>query len=169
MKRGRIFRHAVLGLATLGLCIPRLAFAETTNQTPVVNDVVLQQGGTLVGHVVDHGNVPVEKVQVALYSNDKQLAANTTDKDGYFSFSGLNNGVYEVVTPEGSGVYRAWNENIAPPAAEPTALIVNGSDVVRGQQPIGSLRIPLLIGGLVATAIAVPVAIHNSKSSSSGN
>ena len=163
MKRGKLFQHVVLGLATLGLCIPRIATAETPKRVPIVTDVALHQGGALVGHVVNSGNAALENVQVALYAKGKHLATSTTDKNGRFSFAGLNNGVYEVATYNGGGVYRAWNENTAPPAAKPSALIVDGSDVVRGQGPARGLAIPLIIAGLVATAIAVPVALHNSK------
>ena len=163
MKRGKIFQNVVLGLAILGLCIPRIATAETPKPVPVVTDIVLHQGGALVGHVVNPGNVALENVQVALYAKDKHLATSTTDKNGRFLFAGLNNGVYEVATYNGGGVYRAWNEKIAPPAAKPSALIVNGSDVVRGQGPERGLGIPLVIAGLVATAIAVPIALHNAK------
>ena len=172
MKRGKFFQYVALGLATLGLCIPRIATAETTKQAPVVTDVILHQGGVLVGHVVTTEHTTVGNVQVALYVKDKQIATSTTDKNGRFFFHGLNNGVYEMAASNGRGVYRAWKENVAPPAAKPSALIVSGSDVVRGQQPAAGFGImPLIVAGLAATAIAVPVAIHNSKSKApvSGN
>ena len=82
-----------------------------------------------------------------------------------FAFKGLQQGVYQVVAAKGHQAYRVWPEKIAPPSAQPGALIVAGNGTVRGQLGMRGFRNllanPWVVAAIVATAIAVPVAIHN--------
>jgi hypothetical protein len=171
MKRGKFFSQLLVWMAAFGLCVPNASAVETADRSPVVKDVVLHQGGSLEGYVVNPENATIGNVPVDLYGKDKHLATYTTDRQGRFMFTGLQTGVYEIAAADGRGVYRAWQENIAPPSADSSATVVSGSDVVRGQAPAGSLLIPLIISGLTATAIAVPIAVYNAqhKSPASGN
>lgn len=171
MKIGTLIRQLALVLAAIGLCLPQMALAANVptaeNITalppvPAVTDVVLQQGNTLVGQVVTAENTAVPGVEVSLSSANHILAVNKTDQDGRFVFAGLTTGVYEVAVPGGGGVYRVWAAKTAPPAAQPVVRIISQTDVVRSQNGGGLLTSPLLLTGLIATAIAVPVAIHNS-------
>ncbi len=63
---------------------------------------------------------------------------------------------------QGVGIYRLWAPETAPPAAGKSALIVSDATAVRGQATrLGQfLANPLVIAGIVATAVAVPVAVH---------
>jgi hypothetical protein len=162
-------------LATLGFCIPQVAIAAApqAGKAPVVTDVRLHESGAMLGQVVSPENLPASGLQVALQSNGKPLAVATSDKNGYFAFAGMQNGVYEVVAPEGRAMYRVWTPATAPPSAQLGALVVNGNDTVRGQHAMHGFRNlmanPWFVAGVIAAAVAIPVAIHNSKSSGSGN
>jgi len=148
--------------------LPQPLLAATANSTPVVMDVALGDGGTLLGQVVDPQSTPQAQVPVILRQGEQELAVGKTDANGYFSFSGLRGGVYQVQAADGTGMCRLWAPRTAPPAAQKGVLIVAGKDVVRGD--CGScprlkcmLKNPWFIAGVVATAVAVPVIIHNSE------
>jgi hypothetical protein len=127
-----------------------------------------------VGKVVNAQGAPLTKVAVSLQQAGHEVATTTTDAEGVFAVQGLRGGVYQVVSEGGVVSYRLWAPNTAPPAANQSALIVTGSDIVSGQYgpPMapgaptsqgGCLawmrEHPLLVGAAVATAIAVPLAL----------
>jgi len=150
------------------MCLPQVVFAATPGpaQSGIVSDVQLHEGNVLIGQLVSPESAPAVDAQVSLHSGDQLLATTKTDAKGLFAFRGLQNGVYQVVAPNGQGAYRVWSQGTAPPAAQPGALIVSGNDTVRGQYAMRGLRNflanPLVIAGIVAAAVAIPVAIHNS-------
>jgi len=167
-------RGLAVCLAVLGFCMPQpLLAAIQGDQSPAVTDVTLHdgpQGNVLIGQVQDQQGVAQASIPVALYGSGKKLAEAQTDRNGYFAFSGLRGGVYQVTAAEGAGAYRAWTPGTAPPSAQPGALVVSGTDLARGQHhPLrhtcGRLMFwlshPCVIVGLVAAAVAIPVAIHN--------
>jgi hypothetical protein len=169
--------QAIAWLAVAVLCVPQLAIAATLpdNQTPVITDLQLHEGGVLIGQVITPEHTAAADVDVLLRSGSQKAVAVKTNKKGHFVFGGLRAGVYQVVASGGQGVYRAWAPNTAPPAARPSALIVARTRTVRGQNAARSFRDfmthPVVISGLVVTAVAIPVAIHNyaQKTSASGN
>lgn len=168
MKGTRVIHHVAVCLAAVGFCFPQIALAATPpNQAPLVTDVRLHKGAVLLGQVVTGEYIPVAGAEVALSSGNQKLATGQTDKGGRFAFFGLRSGVYQVVTADGHGAYRVWTQGTAPPSARPTALIVTGAQTVRGQfGPITVRNLmanPWVIAGIVATAVAVPVAIHNAN------
>jgi len=120
----------------------------------------------LVGQVVNDQGTAEAGVPVSIRSQNRELAVAKTGKEGYFAFRGLHGGVYQLVADRGHGVYRVWSPGTAPPAAQEGALLVNSDQVVRGQAGGGGFRSfitnPLVIAGVVAAAVAIPVAIHNS-------
>jgi hypothetical protein len=135
---------------------------------PAIADVALAEGGLLVGQVVDPQGAPKANLRISLQdSQNKEVATAKTDQQGAFAISGLKGGVYQVVTPQGRRVYRLWSPGMAPPSAQRGTLIVLGDELARGAASRGGMRAfltnPIVIGGAVATAIAVPVAIHNSR------
>jgi len=168
MKTRRIVNGVMVSLAAIGFLLPQPLVAGNPAPASAVVDVALRDGGVLIGQVVDAQGAAMENVGVSLRYQDRDLVASKTSKDGYFAFKGLRGGVYQVVAAQGHGVYRVWSPGTAPPAAQEGALVVSGNTVVRGQdQGVGGFRAfitnPLVIAGIVATAIAVPVAIHNSQ------
>lgn len=173
MKGVGVIKSVAVWAAVLGLCLPQAAMAAgpPVSQAPIVTDVALQEGGVLVGQVLDLQSAAVADVPVVLRSQDQEPVVGTTNADGQFSFVGLHGGVYQVVAARGHGAYRLWTPGTAPPTAQQGALVIAGSDAVRGQGcgggcgGCGCLKFwlcnPWVICGIVATAVAIPVGLHN--------
>ncbi len=162
-------KGVVVGLAALGLCLPAPLFAADPPRGSAAADVALRDGGVLVGQVVSAQGTGVSGVPLTLRNQGKTMLTTTTGKEGYFAVKGLRGGVYQLVAQDGHGVYRLWTRGTAPPAAKEGAVLVVGDDVLRGQAPGGLktfLTNPLVIAGVVATAVAVPVALANSHHNS---
>ena len=166
MKTGRLVRCVVISLAVLGICIPPVALAADPVQMPVVTDVALRDGGMLQGKVVDLQGGAVAGVPVSVQAQNREIASATTTKEGQFSVPGLKGGVYHVAAAEGHGVYRLWTVGTAPPSAQKDAIVYTQN--CDGPAPIKMFfSNPIVIAGLVATAIAVPIALSNTHSPSS--
>ncbi len=171
MKGAAIIQRVVVCLALVGVCLPQLAFASTPQTGTPVTDVQLREGNVLVGKVITPESAAVANAEVTLLSAGHKIAQGKTDTNGYFAFSGVRSGVYQVTTANGQGNFRLWSGRTAPPKAQQGALVYEGQKIVRGQSGFRGVRNflanPIVIAGIVATAIAVPVAIHNSKKSGS--
>lgn len=165
MKFGRLVRCAVVSVAALGTCLPQAAFSAQPAPTPAVIDVAMSDGGVLHGQVVDLQGAPVTGLPVAVKAQNRDVAAATTSADGRFAVQGLRGGVYQVAAGEGHGVYRLWSAGTAPPSARNDAIVYTQNGQSRGALKM-LLANPIVIAGLVATAIAVPIALNNSHSSS---
>ena len=162
MKTSAMFKFATILLATIGLVLPNWAFGAAM---PVIQDVALQSGGTFNGQIVDAQGTPVAGSTVLIQQDGQILARTTTAADGQFSFTGLRGGVYRVDTPAGSGIYRAWAPQTAPPNAN-QAIMLTADDTVRAQGGgLGFLANPWVIAAAVAVAIAVPVAVSQRSGS----
>ncbi len=168
MRNATFLQWMAVVVATVGICFPQMALGANpaAKQVPVVTDVKLKSG-TLLGQVVDAQGKPVAGVPVSLSSGGRKLIGGKTNEYGGFAFKGLaNSGVYQVAAAQGQGTFRVWPERIAPPSAQPGALVVAGGETLRGQYGMLGFRNllgnPWIIATLVAAAIAVPVAIHNS-------
>jgi hypothetical protein len=166
MRRRKIFRYAAVGIAGLGLTLPLpasaahpapLAPARKTSQSSTATDVALQAGGLLRGQIVDAQGSPMANAAVSLQFEGRAVAAARTTPQGYFAVSGLRGGTFQVTAAGGSGVYRLWVENSAPPAASASLLIVAGSDAARGQDPSWgsgpSLVMLGVMGGIVTSGV----------------
>ncbi|NLE38786.1 MAG: carboxypeptidase regulatory-like domain-containing protein [Pirellulaceae bacterium] len=144
---------------------------------PVTVDVALSGNeGVLSGQVVDSAGKPVAQVPVALRMGNRVVAEGKSDADGRFGFRNLRGGVYQVLVPDGFGTFRAWADGTAPESADSTARVVSGRETIRGQHgsraedgPVRRLLgNPLVLAGIVGVAVAVPIAVHNSKDDGSG-
>ena len=168
MKHAGLFVGLVACLAVVGSCLPTLA-AAPQGQSPVIYDVTLRDGGVMLGQVVDVQGAPKADVPVSLRLGEQEIATTATDANGYFAFSRLRGGVYQVVSAEGVGAYRAWAPGTAPPNAREGALVVAGQDLIRGNfgHHLGRLKFwlcnPWVVAAIVTTAVAVPVGIHNAN------
>lgn len=156
-------------VAALGLIFPFQAFAapQAGQKTVVrIDDVKLHKNGSLYGVVLTSALKPASNSFVTIQQGKKVLARTKTNEKGGFGFAGLNSGVYQLVSPEGYQTVRVWNGKVAPPSASPQAVLVN--DTVRAQMGMQGLKVflsnPFVIAGIIATAVAIPVAIHNSGS-----
>jgi hypothetical protein len=164
MKLGRFVRGMLILLAVVGICLPEMALAASPTTPPAVVDVAMADGGVLHGQLVDLQGANTTGVPVSVKVKDKEVARTTTAKDGQFSVQGLRGGVYQVSAGEGQGVYRLWTANAAPPSAQKNAIVFTQG--LFGGGPKMLLANPIVVAGVVATAVAVPVAVANSKSSS---
>ena len=106
----------------------------------------------------------------------------TADANGVFAAQGLRGGQYQIITPEGHKLYRFWAADTAPPSAADSAVVVTGNEVVRGQwaPPAGPTSYggrwldwvrshPYITAGIVAAAIATPIAIAASDDDGGSN
>ncbi len=165
MRRASAVQTVGVWLAVLGFCFPQAALATPPAEVQSQNiaDVALQHGGVFVGQVVDAQNRGVPGAPVSI-SGEKQAVRNTvTDNNGVFTFAQLRGGTYQVMTVGSHRAYRLWAPGTAPPASQTAGTVVAG-ETVRGQfgcTPLGFLMNPWVVGAIVATAVAIPVALHN--------
>ncbi|HBO43559.1 MAG TPA: hypothetical protein DD670_06440 [Planctomycetaceae bacterium] len=156
--------------------IPSDSAKQPEPSAPVTVDVALSGSeGVLLGQVVDSVGKPVAEVPVALRMGNRVVAESRSDAAGRFVFRNLRGGVYQVLVPDGFGTFRAWADGTAPKSANSTARVVAGRGTIRGQQQAAEegpvrrwLKNPLVLAGIVGVAVAVPIAVHNSKDNGSG-
>ena len=181
MKSAGIFRGMVMCLAALGVCLSGAAIAAPPAASPVVHDVALASGGVLQGQVVDAQGVPAVGADVALLLEQRSLGVAKTDARGRFLFRGVRGGVYQLAAGDGAGNFRVWASGTEPKGTPAVAQVIAGGPVVRGQyynyghgyytgysSHLGRAKYllanPWVVSGIVATAVAVPVGIHNAGS-----
>lgn len=168
---------AVLTLVTSVAPIQELVAAdqigsvEYLSRSPIhsrINDVELMSGGTLAGQVVDSAGQPLAGVAIVVRQSTGEPITSRSDHDGRFRLSGLAAGVSQVAFGENAIACRCWSPNTAPPLAAKEVLLTASESVERGQRPIADLLSgPVLIGLIIAAAIAIPIAVHNSQKSAS--
>ena len=153
--------------------VPLRHTSPVTSASLRVADVTLKCGGVLQGQVVDQAGLGMADAFVQL-TNAHQQWQTETDVQGRFSIANLRGGSYQLQAGGQSQILRAWTANTAPPSANQGVLFASSADVVRGQRVVSGntnqffrvskerLANPWIFGGVVATAVAIPVAIHNS-------
>lgn len=164
MKNGlKNIRRAAIVLSCLGMLVPQAALAANADGQMV--DVALRDGGVLVGQLFNSEGAPQGGAKVTIAQRGQPIVNTITDENGLYAVQGLRGGVYQVVAGKTVGAYRVWTPGTAPPSASNGALLVAGQGTVRGQ--LGSfLTQPWVLAGIIATAIAVPIAVSNNGSSS---
>jgi hypothetical protein len=192
MKNLLCLRHCLAWLSVCGICTPAsfLMGAETTatatttckaQHSTLVRDIALAQGGLLLGQVLNESMQPLPGLEVAIQSGGQTMATTKTDANGTFAVAGLRGGLHQIATRKSVQNCRLWAHGTAPPSATEQLRFVPGQDtVVRGQWGAGApspwmhkakamATNPWVIGGVVATAIAVPVLVHNLDDDDSGS
>ncbi len=166
MTRNSIIPYALVWLAVLGVCLPPSALAadppKPQPQPPsVLNDVTLGFGGVLVGKITDAEGAPVAKAPVTLQHDTHVVATGFTDDQGVFTFKEVRGGVHQVASAQQVGTYRLWAPGTAPPSAKPYARLAASRRPARSpmQRTRKFFSNPWILAGIIATAIAVPVAI----------
>lgn len=171
-------RAVLVALACTGVVFPLPVLAEgpepETGSTKsgvaperhAVRDVVLGPGGTFRGTVFNVQAHRVAQRIVVLTYNGQELARTESNDQGQFGFRGLRGGVYGLSLGEVSRAYRVWTATAAPPHSISEVALVTGEIVQRGQRPFYELFVsdPVVMGVILAAAIAIPVAVHNSRS-----
>jgi hypothetical protein len=139
-----------------------------TASRPVTRDVKLGAASDLRGQLVDKNGVRLAKRIVVAVHADKTSLETVSDANGQFRFAGAKPGMYQIASERSYQVCRCWAVDTAPPKASPELLMVEGDVTLRGQRPIGELLSgPVLIGLIIAAAIIIPIAVHNSQKSAS--
>lgn len=138
-----------------------------------VADVELRRGGTFVGQIVSESGAGVANAQVTLTGGQRPRQAKT-NTEGWFQFTDLRGGVYQFNSDGQIQRLRLWAAGTAPPTAKRGILVTPQNDVFRGQRVLSPntnqffrvakqrLADPLVVTGVALTAVAIPVAIHNS-------
>ena len=131
---------------------------------PVIHDVALDANTSLHGEVRDVDGKLQPNTDVSLWLRAVIVQRARTDRFGRFAFRGLRGGTYQIRTAATSVTCRAWRAATAPPRAQTTILLLVNTGAVRGQQPLQEAFVfnPFLMGALIAAAIAIPIALHNS-------
>ena len=90
-----------------------------------------------------------------------RVAQTVTDERGMFAVQGLRGGLYTVNSGRAATLYRVWTADTAPPVAKQSVWLVSEGSVVRGASEGGGglLNNPYVWAGVIATAIAVPIAV----------
>jgi hypothetical protein len=111
--------------ALLGLVLPT-AVGAGSNGSPAAVDVLLHDGGLLVGQVVGTQGHGKGDVVVSLRQQHHEIVRVQTDDTGRFAVKGLRTGAYQLVSRTGQIHVRAWTKSAAPPNAVQQALLVDG-------------------------------------------
>ncbi len=172
----RSCKTLLVALAFTGTVLPlRPVLGETpevngpvagVEATQAVRDVALGPGGILRGTVVDPQGQSFRAVPVVVRQASREVARVQTDETGRFQIRGLRGGLYRIESSGSLIVCRLWTAVAAPPAARRELLLVGGGAAERGQMPLGDLFVskPFLVGMIIAAAIAIPIAVNNSRS-----
>jgi len=168
----RFLARVCVVLASLGLILPGsvLQAAQppggTISHTDSAGDVELDPEGVLHGVVVNVEGIPVARIPVLVHHAAGEVTAVETDAMGRFSVAGLSGGTYRLSAGGLTREFRTWAAGTAPPRCRRIAAIVVGGDVVRGQMPLGDFfrSDAFVLTALVSAAIAIPIAVHHSKS-----
>jgi hypothetical protein len=168
-------------MSVVGLCLPLVPanaqeWARRAASSPappaLIRDVELAYGGLLVGRLLDSNGRPVAHGAVSIRTDSHTLASTRTDAEGVFAVAKLHGGVHEIATDDTMQVCRLWANGTAPPRTPQSIDVVSGENVVRGQwgPPPGNQLFqkakvwatnPLVIGGVVAAAVALPIALSD--------
>ncbi|ASV72641.1 hypothetical protein THTE_0039 [Thermogutta terrifontis] len=141
---------------------------QATGNRPRIPDIRLVGRNTLQGTVVSPQGAPLANVLLTLYRPDspKALTHARSDRQGRFQIVGITPGIYHLrVEPDSLATVRVWDATTAPPSARDQLLVVVGTQTIRGQRQVDELLTiddKLVVGGMVAAAIAIPIAIANS-------
>jgi hypothetical protein len=157
--------------ALCGMVCPSLALAgdpSAVNVSSTVLDVKLDADNLLHGTAMTAaGNVQAGAL-VTLAQGNQSLATAQANHEGRFAFRLAKGGVYQLAVGERVVLCRVWSERLAPPAAKQQLLVVTDTQLARGQRPLGEVLFstPVLIGVVIAAAVAIPLAIDSSDDDS---
>lgn len=137
-----------------------------------VADIALHRSGILQGQVVTAAGGGEANVVVQL-THGRDTWQAKTDSQGWFQLAELRGGTYQFRVGGQEQLIRVWAPGTAPPKASPGILVTPSTDIVRGQHSVSPntnqffrvlkrrLANPLIVTGVTLTAVAIPVALHN--------
>ena len=179
MTVSKNFRWLIVWACSLGALAPNFAFATEISRQQVQKsiDVQLQSDSLLIGQLVDQTGIAQAGVPVTVYSKGDVIAIEATDAAGMFRIQNMHPGTFFIAVGDSIRTCRVWDQKTAPPSANRSVLFVSGN-TVRGQLAnnggpgmLGNILAraasdPWIVGGLIATAIAVPLATRDKHDAS---
>jgi hypothetical protein len=129
------------------------------------HDIALYENGRMQGKVVNRAGVAVAFVPIILQRSGVLVAQMETDRDGTFRIENLRGGVYALQAGNAKRLYRVWAPGTAPPAANPSALVIVNEEIIRGQLardrfPYGTVQPSIEAwawGAAIAAGVYVPL------------
>ena len=168
MDGTRALAFGLMWLAVVGMVMP-VSVVQAVERPAVsaaaASDVALSRDGTLRGQLLSPQGHGLGGVHVLVSSGTRELGSTVTRADGRFELRGMKGGVLTLTAGQSQSTVRVWTATAAPPAARGDVLLVAGQSQVLGQWG-GFKKVitnPWVIAGIVAAAVAIPVAIHNSN------
>ena len=164
-------------LSVLGMVSPDLGLAGIHDEFPrqssrvsgaEARDIQLDRQGRLSGLLVDAQGRRAANAHVTISRVNGQRQHLVTNSQGQFQLGPLRGGLYQLDAGKASVFIRVWKHATAPPNAAAEVVLSSAPRVIRGQGPLSELITydPVLFGIIIAAAIAIPVAVHNSKPAS---
>ena len=150
-----------------GACLALIGILSSTAvaAAPASRDLALSEAGQLRGQVYQGNGQTLASKTVSLLKHGEQKPVQvTTDAKGQFAIANVEPGLYHLVCDGHGGAVRVWKHELAPPKSHDAAMIVVG-EVERGKFGNGFWSNPLWLTGLVAAAIAIPLALSDSSGS----
>lgn len=141
----------------------------TPAMRPIILDIALGPQGRMTGQLVNAQGKAQANQPVVVHRQGAASQSTQTDQNGRFQFNGMSGGTYQVATTNAATICRCWADKTAPPAARQDVLLVSGDGIQRGQYPFSEMLFsaPVLIALVIAAAIAIPIAVHNSQDDAS--
>lgn len=157
------------GVALATWFIPVACLGETPTGTPqyrLSRDVQLDENGLLNGQLINIAGDPVANATIEIRHRNQRLDVAATNEDGEFRLRVKKTGAYLISVSGMQITCRCWTANAAPPAATDDLVLMAPEKTVRGQRPFADIITnPLFIGAVVATAVAIPIAVSTSDGS----
>jgi len=168
-KQLRFCRGVAVSLACVAWLLPVREVAAIPPATGVgasggMVDVRLDQRGAVCGRLLDVAGRPLADRPVILQHTEGASRAAQSDAGGGFVLQHVSAGVHRLTAGDQTLNCRVWTHAAAPPSATDQLTLVAEHSIVRGQQPFSAIFTnPLFIGLVIAAAIAIPIAVHNSQ------
>ena len=167
-----LIARITFGLACLGMLIPQGLIAAMPTQ-PTVSDVVLGEGGILLGRLIDGRGYGLPGRRVEIRRGGELIVWMRTDQFGRFAVKDLPGGTYALVSGSSQNVVRAWATGSAPPRTSTQLILVEQPQTVNWQAPAtesadvvyrSDSRIfglsPLTLSAVVGMAVAIPILVN---------
>lgn len=173
MGISRILTNSAVALACIGMLAAPLQASQPRSISRAIADVAIQASGAIEGQVLNVNGIQKAGAMVKVVSRGQVQAQVETDRNGRFRVDNLRGGIYQFQTDHGVTTARVWSQRTAPPAAAHELLIVEQGEVVRGIHHgpghggaiMNALSNPWVLAGLVALAIALPLALDDDNGS----
>jgi hypothetical protein len=157
------------GIAIATCLIPVASLGKQPTGTPqyrLSRDVQLDKNGLLNGQLINIAGEPVANTTIEIRHRNQRLDVAITNEDGEFRLRVNKTGAYLITVSGMQITCRCWTATAAPPAATDDLVLMSPEKTVRGQRPFADIITnPLFVGAVIATAVAIPIAVSTSDGS----